>query len=68
MTDHICGIGILLIFATVFWYLPAFLTVLQYWVPLNAVILLAMHPVSVMHKKPQRCKIIHSMRPIGHKD
>ena len=63
------GISILLIFDTVFRYLPVFLTVLQYRVPLNAVILLPLHPVSLMHKNPQRCKItILGMCPVGHKD
>ena len=35
---------------------------------LIAVILLQLHPGSLMHKNPQRCKIIHSMCPIGRKD
>ena len=35
---------------------------------LIALILLQLHPVSLMHKNPQRCKIIHSMCPIGRKD
>ena len=35
---------------------------------LIAVILLQLHPGSLMHKNPQRCKIIHSMYPIGRKD
>ena len=34
-TDHRCGTGISSIFDTLFRYLPIFLTVLQYWVPLN---------------------------------
>ena len=34
-----------------------------------AVILLPLHPASLMHKNPQRRKIIYAgMRPIGHKD
>ena len=32
VTDHICVIGILLIFNTVFQSLPIFLMVLRYWV------------------------------------
>ena len=36
---HYCGIGISSIFDTVFRYLPIFLTVLQYSVPLNAPLL-----------------------------
>ena len=32
------------------------------------VILLLLHPASLMHKNPQRCKIIDCMHPIGHKD
>ena len=39
MTDHKCGIGISSIFDTVFWYLPIFLMVLQYWVPSNVPLL-----------------------------
>ena len=34
-----CGIGISSIFDTVFWYLPIFLMVLQYWVPSNVPLL-----------------------------
>ena len=37
-------------------------------IPLNAVILLPLRPMSVMHKNPKRHKIIHSMCSIGHKD
>ena len=33
VTNHKCGIGTLLIFDTVFRYLPILLTVLRYWVP-----------------------------------
>ena len=29
---------------------------------------LPLHPVSLTHKNPQRCKIIHAMRPVGRKD
>ena len=36
--------------------------------PKSAVILLPLCPVSLMHRNPQRCKIIHDMHPIGHKD
>ena len=32
------------------------------------VILLLLHPASLMHKNPQRCKIIDCMHPIRHKD
>ena len=32
-----------------------------------SVILLPLRPASLMHKNPQRCKIIHRMRPIGRK-
>ena len=32
------------------------------------VILLLLHPASLMHKSPQRCKIIDCMHPIRHKD
>ena len=32
-----------------------------------SVILLPLCPVSLTHKNPQRCKIIHRMRPIGPK-
>ena len=28
-------------------------------------ILLPLHPASLMHKSPQTCKIIHGMRPVG---
>ena len=35
VTDHECGIGISLIFDTVFRYLPIFLTVFRCWVPPN---------------------------------
>ena len=28
----------------------------------------SLRPVSLMHKNPQRCKIIHGMRPIERKD
>ena len=35
VTDHKFGIGIALIFNTVFQYLPIFLSLLRYWVPLN---------------------------------
>ena len=31
-------------------------------------ILLSLHPLSLMHKNPQRHKIIHCMRPVGRKD
>ena len=32
-----------------------------------SVILLPLCPASLTHKNPQRCKIIHRMRPIGRK-
>ena len=32
---------------------------------LTALILLPLRPASVMHKNPQRHKIIHGMRPVG---
>ena len=31
----------------------------------SPVILLPLHPASLMHKNSQRCKIIHGMRPMG---
>ena len=34
----------------------------------SPVILLPQRPASLTHKNPQRCKIIHGMRPIGYKD
>ena len=35
----------------------------------NAVILLTLHPVSLMHKNSVRCKmIIHGMHSVGRKD
>ena len=34
----------------------------------QSVILLPLHPASLMHKKRQRCKIIHGMHPLGCKD
>ena len=36
--------------------------------PKGAVILLPLGPVSLMHRNPQRRKIIHGMHPAGHKD
>ena len=33
-----------------------------------AVILLPLHVASLTHQNPQRCKIIHGMRPIGRKE
>ena len=33
-----------------------------------AKILLPLRPASLTHKNPQRRKIIHGMRPVGHKD
>ena len=30
-------------------------------------ILLPLRPESLVHKNPQRCKIIHVMRPVGRK-
>ena len=36
---------------------------------LHAGILVPLHPASLMHKNPQRCKIIiHGMHPIGYKE
>ena len=35
---------------------------------LFAVILLLLSPASLMHKNPQRRKIIHGMRPVGRKN
>ena len=35
---------------------------------LFAVILLPLSPASLMHKNPQRRKIIHGMRPVGRKN
>ena len=32
------------------------------------VILLPLHPVSLKHKNPQRCKLIHGMYTVGCKD
>ena len=32
----------------------------------SPVILLPQRPASLTHKNPQRCKIIHGMRPIGY--
>ena len=37
-------------------------------ITLEAVILFSLRPVSLMHKNPQRCKIIHGMRPVERKD
>lgn len=34
----------------------------------NVVILLPLHPVSLMHKNSLRCKIIHGIRSVGRKD
>ena len=33
-----------------------------------AVILLPLRPVSLTHKNPKERKIIHGIRPVGHKD
>ena len=30
--------------------------------------LLPLHPASLMHKNPQRRKVIHGMRPVGRKN
>ena len=35
---------------------------------LFAVILLPLSPASLMHKNPQRRKVIHGMRPVGRKN
>ena len=39
-----------------------------YYLEFNSVILLPLRPASLMHKNPQRRKIIHGMRPVGCKD
>ena len=44
MTDHNCGIGILSIFDTVFWYLPNFLAVVRYWVTPNVPLFKGLDP------------------------
>ena len=43
----------------------------QHWLAKKntlAVILLPLHVASLTHQNPQRCKIIHGMRPIGRKE
>ena len=45
-----------------------FNTLLTDWMTWCAVILLPLRPASLIHKNPQRCKIIHGMHPIGCKD
>lgn len=34
----------------------------------SPVILLPLHPKSLMHENPQSCKIIYGMHPVGYKD
>ena len=38
------------------------------YIPTTPVILFPLHPASLMHKNPQRHKIIHGIRPVGRKD
>ena len=42
-------------------------TVLVYTKNIYTMILLPLRPDSLMHKNPQRCKIIHAISPVGRK-
>ena len=66
MTHHKYSIGISSIFDTVFWYLPIFLTVLQYWVSPN-VPLIYHQTVNFDYLKLGKFKMIFPKTCMSHK-